>query len=56
MLAGTDPRVIADLTATMQRAWIGFVRDGDPGWPAWRRAAPTVLSLDVPAANFAWPM
>lgn len=56
MLAGTDPGVIAALSATMQRAWIGFVRDGDPGWPAWRRAAPTALSLDVPAATVAWPM
>lgn len=56
MLAGADPGAIADLTRTMQRAWIGFVRDGDAGWPAWRRDAPTALSLDTPATTFAWPL
>ncbi len=59
MMAGADPAAVATLTATMQRAWIGFVRDGDPGtadrpWPAWRCQAPTALSLDVPATDFAW--
>ncbi len=54
MLAGADPAAIAALTATMQRAWVGFVRDGDPGWPAWRRAAPLAMSLDVPPTAFHW--
>jgi para-nitrobenzyl esterase len=34
MLAGGDPADIASLSRTMQRAWIDFIRDGDPGWPA----------------------
>ncbi len=59
MMAGADPAAVAALTATMQRAWIGFVRQGDPGtadrpWPAWRTRTPTALSLDVPATDFAW--
>lgn len=38
MLEGGDPAVMRDLTAAMRRAWIGFVRDGNPahdGLPAW---------------------
>lgn len=59
MMAGADMGDVAALTATMQRAWIGFVRQGDPGtadrpWPAWRAQSPTALSLDVPATDFAW--
>ena len=55
MLAGADPAIIADLGRAMQRAWIGFVRDGDPGWPAWRRDAPTAMRFDAPATTFTWP-
>jgi para-nitrobenzyl esterase len=41
MLAGGDQVQMADLSAVMQRAWIGFVRAGDPrqehlsDWPAY---------------------
>jgi len=40
MLAGGDVGQMAALSAAMQRAWIAFVRDGDPshdGLPAWPR-------------------
>jgi para-nitrobenzyl esterase len=40
MLAGGDAAQMADLSAAMRRAWIAFVRTGDPahdGLPAWPR-------------------
>ncbi|MDE3723892.1 carboxylesterase family protein [Nocardiopsis sp. N85] len=43
-LAMTGPDAPAELAARTHRAWVGFVRDGDPGWPAWAdRAGPHVL-------------
>ncbi|MFJ7157390.1 carboxylesterase/lipase family protein [Streptomyces sp. NPDC101118] len=39
-LAGLDPRVAGGLARTMHRAWIAFVRTGDPnhpGMPTWER-------------------
>jgi para-nitrobenzyl esterase len=44
MLAGGDPAEMAALSALIRRAWIAFVRDGDPKhdgmppWPAYDRA------------------
>lgn len=39
ILQGADPEVAADLSAAMRRAWIGFIRTGDPGvsipWPSY---------------------
>ena len=40
MLAGGDAAQMADLSAAMRRAWIAFVRTGDPqhdSLPAWPR-------------------
>ncbi|MCW2757931.1 MAG: pnbA [Nocardioidaceae bacterium] len=38
-LAGPDaPQALAD---DMHSAWVGFVRDGDPGWPAYGEARST---------------
>jgi len=34
MLAGGDDADMAALSHAIQRSWIAFVRDGDPGWPA----------------------
>jgi para-nitrobenzyl esterase len=37
-VAGTGPpQMLAD---RMHRAWVSFVADGDPGWPAYRLSAP----------------
>jgi len=46
MLAGGDPAEMAALTRTMQRAWIDFVRDGDPGWPARGADGETYMRFD----------
>lgn len=35
MLDGADPRRAAALSTVAQRAWIAFVRTGNPGWPAY---------------------
>jgi para-nitrobenzyl esterase len=45
--AGDDPRC-SKLAAQMSDAWARFVRDGDPGWPAWdpQSAATMVFGLD----------
>ena len=43
MLAGGDPAAMRDLSAAIRRAWIGFVRDGNPahdGLPAWPMRMP----------------
>ncbi len=40
MLAGGDPRVMHDLSAAIRRAWIAFIRTGNPqhdDMPAWSR-------------------
>jgi para-nitrobenzyl esterase len=37
-LLGTNPP--ADLAADMHAAWVAFVRDGDPGWPAFDESRP----------------
>ncbi|WP_433247446.1 carboxylesterase/lipase family protein [Streptosporangium sp. CA-135522] len=39
MLGGEQP---ARLVAQVQRAWAGFVRRGDPGWPRYERGEPVV--------------
>jgi len=46
MLAGGDPDEMAALSRTMQRAWIDFVRDGDPGWPARGADEETFMRFD----------
>ncbi|TFZ03409.1 carboxylesterase/lipase family protein [Ramlibacter rhizophilus] len=35
MLQGLRPEEAVRLVTEMQQAWIGFIRDGDPGWPEW---------------------
>jgi carboxylesterase type B len=38
MLAGGDPAVMHDLSAAIRRAWIAFIRTGNPqhdDMPAW---------------------
>ncbi|MFL1380463.1 MULTISPECIES: carboxylesterase/lipase family protein [unclassified Nocardiopsis] len=43
-LALTGPGAPAGLAERTHRAWVDFVRDGDPGWPSWaERARPHVL-------------
>ncbi|GGP16077.1 carboxylesterase/lipase family protein [Oceanobacillus neutriphilus] len=41
ILQGADPGVVADLTAAIQSAWIGFIRTGNPAvsisWPSYER-------------------
>ncbi|MFI6811169.1 carboxylesterase/lipase family protein [Nonomuraea sp. NPDC050328] len=40
-LAGPDaPQHLAD---EMHRAWVGFARDRDPGWPAWDDSRPVMI-------------
>ncbi len=48
MLAGGDPAQMAALSAAVRRAWIAFIRDGDPAhetmpWPAYDRAGRQVM-------------
>ena len=38
------PQALAD---RMHAAWVGFVRDGDPGWPAWRPEDEAVQRFDT---------
>lgn len=48
-LALTGPDAPAELAERTHRAWVDFVRDGDPGWPSWaERAEPHVLDADRP--------
>lgn len=47
MLQGGDPAEMQSLSAAMRRAWIGFVRDGDPGWPPHTAGHPPVMRFDV---------
>lgn len=48
-LALTGPDAPAALAERVHRAWVDFVRDGDPGWPAATgRAEPHVLDADRP--------
>lgn len=39
ILKGANPEVVADITAGMRRAWIGFIQSGNPGvsipWPSY---------------------
>jgi para-nitrobenzyl esterase len=46
MLAGGDPAEMAALSRTMQRAWIDFIREGDPGWPARGADEETYMRFD----------
>lgn len=46
MLAGGDPEEMTTLSRAMQRAWIDFVRDGDPGWPARGADEETYMRFD----------
>ncbi|CAL9590480.1 Carboxylesterase [Nocardiopsis dassonvillei] len=46
-LALTGPDAPAGLAGRTHRAWVDFVREGDPGWPSWaERAEPYVLDAD----------
>lgn len=51
-LAGEDPpQALAD---TMHGAWVAFMRDGDPGWPAYDPAAARATALlDVDGVSVA---
>ncbi|GAB4583844.1 carboxylesterase/lipase family protein [Nocardia sp. IFM 10818] len=48
---GFEPESAERITDTLHRAWIGFIRDGDPthaglpSWPAYRSGAPAVLTV-----------
>ncbi len=44
MAGETAPQQLAD---RMHRAWVAFVRDGDPGWTAWTPEDPAVMTFDV---------
>jgi para-nitrobenzyl esterase len=51
MIAGGDPAEMASLGTTLRQAWIGFVRDGEPGqgdlsWPAQQGERPATLCFD----------
>ncbi|GAA2691562.1 carboxylesterase/lipase family protein [Actinoplanes palleronii] len=43
------------LSARMTAAWIAFVRDGDPGWPAYTPAEQLTQVFDTPGAVTAYP-
>lgn len=45
LLVGDSPP--AELADLMQAAWIGFIRDGDPGWPAYTAARPVGMVFDA---------
>lgn len=47
-IAGDAPP--ADLAATMHTAAVHFVRDGDPGWPAWDATARRARVFGAPAS------
>jgi carboxylesterase type B len=44
-LAGGDPPAL--LAKAMHAAWIGFARDGDPGWPRYDLARRATMRFDV---------
>jgi para-nitrobenzyl esterase len=46
MLAGGDPGEMAALSRAMQRPWIDFVREGQPGWPARGADEETYMRFD----------
>ncbi|MDI2129967.1 carboxylesterase/lipase family protein [Yinghuangia seranimata] len=55
-LAGADPKTVADLGAAMHRAWIAFVRTGDPSapgdtglpdWPRYTTDGRTTMRFDA---------
>lgn len=48
-IAGEVPP--ADLAAAMHAAAVRFVRDGDPGWPAWDATARRARIFDAPACT-----
>lgn len=43
MAGETAPQHVAD---AMHRAWVGFARDGDPGWAPWTPEVPGVMTFD----------
>jgi para-nitrobenzyl esterase len=46
-ITGDDPpQALAD---DVHRAWVGFVRDGDPGWPAYELDHRSTMVFDVPS-------
>jgi len=47
-IAGDAPPL--DLAAQLHGAAVAFVRDGDPGWPAWDAAGRRARVFDVPAS------
>jgi para-nitrobenzyl esterase len=47
MLAGADEAALTTMVDVVQTAWIDFVRDGDPGWPAYGPPEAVVELLDL---------
>ena len=45
-----------ELSRAMQDAWLGFVRDGDPGWPMWDEHDRPTQRFDVERGVLADPM
>lgn len=45
MLAGADPGDIEALGAQMRSAWLGFIRNGNPGDAAWPRFTPEASTV-----------
>jgi para-nitrobenzyl esterase len=45
-LTGDDPRRL-ELGKTMGRAWIGFAKSGQPGWPAYSTPARATMVFDT---------
>lgn len=45
-----------ELSQAMQDAWLGFVRDGDPGWPEWNESERPAQRFDVERELLADPM
>ncbi|HEY7614791.1 MAG TPA: carboxylesterase family protein [Gemmatimonadales bacterium] len=47
-LEGDDPP--AELARTMHAAWVGFARNGDPGWPKYDRTRRSTMRFDTTSA------
>jgi para-nitrobenzyl esterase len=45
-----------ELSQAVQDAWLGFVRDGDPGWPVWNEVERPAQRFDVERELLADPM
>ena len=56
MLLGPRPsEEVRALSAWWRRAWTGFARSGDPGWPAYDLAQRTTCVIDVEPAVVPYP-